>query len=294
MKSMNATESHMTLAQRFSYNGLRKLDGSRPLNEIEMREVAPSIFAAEKHESRSERYAYIPTIEVLRELQKRDFQPFMVCQSTSRVPGKSDFTKHMIRLRHPEHIGKGGAAEVILLNSHDGTSAYQMLAGYWEMVCQNGLMVGKTYQDVRVRHSGKAIEEVVEGAHEVLRTLQVVEESRDHMKQIGVNRDMQMAFAKAALELRYDEDEFGNSKAPIQPERLLTVHRQDETRDFNTLWRTFNVVQENTIRGGLRGRTADNRRTRTREVKGIDQANKLNRALWTLADEMTKILAKAA
>lgn len=286
----------MTLAQRFSYQGLQKTQASRPLAEIEMRQVAPSIFAAEAHESRSERYTYIPTIEVLRALQDQGFQPFMVCQSSTRMPGKKDFTKHMIRMRHPDAIArKGGAAEIILLNSHDGSSAYQMLAGYWEFVCQNGLMVGKTMQDVRIRHSGKAIDDVVGGAHEVLRTLRVVEDNRDHMRQIGVNRDMQHAFATAALELRYDRDEeTGNLKAPIPAERLLTVHREAEREDFNTLWRTFNVVQENAVRGGLRGRTADNRRTKTREVKGIDQANKLNRALWTLADEMAKILAKAA
>ena len=38
-----------------------------------MRLAAPSIFAAGKHESRSERYAYIPTIDVLRGLQKEGF-----------------------------------------------------------------------------------------------------------------------------------------------------------------------------------------------------------------------------
>jgi hypothetical protein len=282
------------LANRFSYRGLRKLDGNRVLNEIEMSEVAPSIFATTAHESRSERYSYIPTIEVLRALQSEGFQPFMVCQSTSRAPGKSEFTKHMIRMRHPDRIGHGGAPELILLNSHDGTSAYQMLAGWWEFVCQNGLMVGTTYQDIRVRHSGKAVEDVVNGAHEVLRTLQVVGESRDNMRQIGVTPDMQRAFARAALELRYDNDENGNSKSPIEPERLLTVHTAEESRDFNTLWRTFNVVQGNAVKGGLRGRTADNRRTRTREVTGIDQANKLNRALWTLAEEMQNILRRAA
>jgi len=30
-------------------------------------------------------------------------------------------------------------------------------------------------------------------------------------------------------------------------------------------------------------------RTKTREVKGIDQNIKLNRALWTLAEEMRKL-----
>ncbi|EER8463752.1 DUF945 domain-containing protein, partial [Escherichia coli] len=29
----------------------------------------------------------------------------------------------------------------ILLNSHDGTSSYQMLPGYFRFVCQNGCAV---------------------------------------------------------------------------------------------------------------------------------------------------------
>src|SRR5262245_25391399 len=149
------------LASRFSYNGLRKLDGTRALTEIEMRQVAPSIFAAEAHESRSARYAYVPTIEVLRGLQQEGFAPFMVCQSTSRIPGKSDFTKHMVRLRHPHQIGRGGSPELILINSHDGTTSYQLLAGFMEFVCQNGLVRGSVTDDIRIKHSGDIIGNVV-------------------------------------------------------------------------------------------------------------------------------------
>ena len=59
---------------------------------------APSIFAEHKHASRSERYSYIPTAEVLRGLRKEGFEPFMVAQSKSRIEGKTEFTKHMIRI----------------------------------------------------------------------------------------------------------------------------------------------------------------------------------------------------
>ena len=46
-------------------------DGARALSEDEMRRAAPSIFAARPHASRSERFRAIPTIEVLRGLEKR-------------------------------------------------------------------------------------------------------------------------------------------------------------------------------------------------------------------------------
>ena len=88
-----------TLATRFAHNTF-VVRSETPLAEDRMRQAAPSIFAERKHSSRSERYSYIPTIEVLRGLRKEGFEPFMVAQSKSRIEGKTEFTKHLIRMRH--------------------------------------------------------------------------------------------------------------------------------------------------------------------------------------------------
>ena len=72
------------LATRFARN-TRVMRGDQPLSEDQMRAAAPSIFAEGKHASRSERYTYIPTIDVLRGLRKEGFEPFMVAQGASRV-----------------------------------------------------------------------------------------------------------------------------------------------------------------------------------------------------------------
>src|SRR5688500_9517761 len=101
----------VALATRFGRGFTTTQHGSRPLTDIEMRQVAPSIFAMEAHEGRSARYAHIPTFEVLQGLQREGFAPFMVAQSRCRLPGKADFTKHMIRLRHADKIGRGGSPE---------------------------------------------------------------------------------------------------------------------------------------------------------------------------------------
>ena len=86
-----------TLAARFARN-TSVMRSEAPLGESQMRLPAPSIFAAGKHASRSERYTYIPTIDVLRGLRKEGFEPFMVAQSRSRIEGESEFAKHMIRI----------------------------------------------------------------------------------------------------------------------------------------------------------------------------------------------------
>jgi hypothetical protein len=67
----------MQLASRFASHS-PTLRSDYPLSDDQIRRVAPSIFAEAPHESRSERYAYIPTAAVLAELRKEGFQPFMV------------------------------------------------------------------------------------------------------------------------------------------------------------------------------------------------------------------------
>ena len=112
----------MQLASRFASHS-PALRSDTPLSDDQIHRVAPSIFADAPHESRSQRYAYIPTAAVLTELRKEGFQPFMVTPTRVRDEGKREHTKHMLRLRHTSQINGTEANEIILLNSHDGTSS---------------------------------------------------------------------------------------------------------------------------------------------------------------------------
>ncbi|MCU0790694.1 MAG: DUF945 domain-containing protein [Nitratireductor sp.] len=264
-------------------SGLVRAD--RPLTDDQIIRAAPSVFADSAHESRSRRYTYIPTIEVVNGLRREGFEPFMACQARTRVEGKEAFTKHLLRFRHQGQINGDEANEIILVNSHDGTSSYQMLAGCFRFVCHNGLICGETHEDFRVRHSGDVVGNVIEGAFRVLDEFERVDASKVNMKRIDLRPEHQQAFAQAALQLRYDPDE----AAPIEPRQLNEARRFDDRGA--DLWRTFNRVQENLLRGGLSGRNANGRRTTTREVKGVSENVRLNRALWTLAEEMARLAA---
>ena len=273
------------LATRFSRSSqLRQSSSSFALTEGELQRVAPSVFAGSAHESRSARYTYIPTIEVLRGLRREGFQPFFAVQATTRTEGKEGFTKHMLRLRHADQIARSGedVNEVILINSHDGSSAYQMLAGCFRFVCSNGLVCGNIAEDIRVKHTGNVIGEVTEGAFRILDGFERVDASKDAMKALPLSSGEQTAFARAALALRYpDRDE-----APIRVDDVLTA-RRFEDRD-STLWTTFQRTQENLVQGGVRT-TERRRRQHTRPVAGIDGNVALNRGLWVLAEEMRKL-----
>lgn len=272
----------MQLSARFASRS-PVLRSEFPLSDDQIRNVAPSIFADAPHDSRSQRYAYIPTSAVLDKLRGEGFQPFMVCQTRVRNEDRRDFTKHMIRLRHASQINGREANEIILLNSHDGTSSYQMLAGMFRFVCQNGLVCGDTVADVRVPHKGDVAGQVIEGAFEVLEGFDRVKESRDSMRAVTLDSAEGEVFARAALALKYDEEK----PAPITERQILAPRRLDD--DKADLWSVFNRTQENLVKGGLHGRSANGRRQRTRGVQGIDQNVKLNRALWLLADGMRRL-----
>ena len=273
----------MQLASRFSRNQ-HVLRSIVPLMDHQIMAVAPSIFAEDKHESRSDRYTYIPTIEVLQGLRKEGFSPFMVCQTRTRDDAKRDHTKHMVRLRHASQIEGKEANEIILLNSHDGSSSYQMLAGVFRFVCSNGMVCGDTVSDIRVRHSGKIVDNVIEGAFRVLDDFEQINDQKEGMKLLTLNEGEEAAFARAALALKYDTE---LTPAPITENQVLRPKRREDISP--DLWTTFNRVQENLLRGGLRGRSATGHVSTTREVKGIDQNIKLNRSLWILAEEMRKL-----
>ena len=290
---MFSTSNAPRLATRFGQNTF-VIRSETPLAEDQMRRAAPSIFAEGKHGSRSERYTYIPTIEVLRGLRNEGFEPLMVAQSKSRIEGKTEFTKHMIRMRHAGQVNtRPEANEIILINSHDGASSYQMLAGLFRFVCCNGLVVGEVVDDIRIPHKGNIQGEVIEGAFRVLDEFEAVEQHTEAMKALPLEPREEIAFATAALALRFGEqpveDTGGHRPAPVTAEQLNEARRADDIG--HTLWTTFQRVQENVMRGGQPGRSVQGRRLQTRPVGSIDRCVSLNRALWMLAEEMRQIKA---
>jgi hypothetical protein len=275
----------MQLASRFALQS-PVLRSEHPLSDEQIRAVAPSIFAQAPHGSRSDRYSYIPTATVLQELRGEGFQPFMVCQTRARHDDRRDYTKHMLRLRHASQINGREANEIILLNSHDGSSSYQMLAGMFRFVCQNGLVCGDTVAEVRVPHKGDVAAQVIEGAYTVLEGFGQAQASREAMQAITLDGGESEVFARAALALKYDDPD---RPAPVTEAQVLAPRRFDDDR--RDLWSVLNRAQENLIKGGLRARAANGRRQQTRPVQGIDQNLRLNRALWLLADGMRQLKA---
>lgn len=275
--------------------GATILRSNTALDDDAIRAAAPSVFAEAAHDSRSARYSHIPTSDVLKGLRAEGFMPYEVRQGGSRDDAKRGFTKHLLRLRHVQDIeAQAGenVRELVLLNSHDGTSSYKLMGGIFRIVCSNGLIAAQDGLEQRVAHTGDVVGKVIEGAYSILNEGQKVTAAIEDMRSVQLSTGEQEAFAHAALALRYDE-----GKAPeVEAYQVNRVRREADRGD--DLWRTFNRTQETLINGGMHytHRNANGARSRreSRPVNGIDGNVALNRALWVLADRMAELKTGAS
>jgi hypothetical protein len=265
-----------------------------PLSDEQIQTLAPSVFAGQAHDSRSDRYAFVSTSAIIDGMRANGFEPVFASQSRTRVAGKQFFTKHQIRFQNPTQtaLNLGDViTQFILTGSHDGTSCYILNLGAMRLACLNGMMVPDSLSEsVRVRHVGDAVNLVINGTNELMKRAGVVIEAVQTWKQIILTDAESLILAEESLALRFDVP-------TVDASRLLQARRSADLS--NDLWTVFNRIQENTVRGGLRYQapvvdeagqdTGNTRRARTREVKGIDQSNKLNQALWSLAAKMAEL-----
>ena len=107
---------------------------------------------------------------------------------------------------------------------HDGSSSYHLMAGVYRLVCSNGLVVGNSFAEARVRHTKHAPEGIVGASFRIIESLPSISESVNEMRSVKLELYERQALASAALTLRYPD------QAPIQPEQWLRARRLWITR----------------------------------------------------------------
>lgn len=254
-------------------------------------DLPKTVFAEAPHHSRNANtYSHIYTPDVIDALAEHGFKPVAVSKRNVRKADRFGFEKHLIRFRRTDAVPvtKVGDTipEFVWTNSHDGTSAAQAWLGVFRLACANGLVVcTNTFGKITIPHRGRGLmDRVIDAAYQVIdqsdRTLAAI----DTWSTIDMGERQQLDFAARALNLRFPDA----SQSPIEPEQLLTINRMDDRGP--DLWKVFNRVQENLLRGKILGfnKTDDkgNRvASRLRAIRGPEKTIELNAKLWQMAAE---------
>jgi len=240
----------------------------------------------------TDRYHFISTRKVSNFLNNNGWTP----RQAFYVQGRDSSTdplhkKHCVRFTNLQYApnkedGLGGLApEIIVTNSHDGSSSLRLHAGLFRLVCSNGLTITEeTYGDVRIRH---------DNGH--LRALGDIY-LRSVLRQFASGVPSGMATAKGwnemdmdyASRLTYYKDAGRLRNMDMYDYRYRTFDRAQRSSDEGQdLWTVYNRTQEYLTKGGIINYYDFNPGSKIigREMSPLTSAERIesvNRDLWDL------------
>lgn len=240
--------------------------------------IAPSVFATNPSSKMSNKYSFVPTIELMENFEREGWTLSSVRQS-----GKGIHSVHELRYRNGELPSVGDTLpEAIIRNSHDGSCALSVSAGLFRLCCSNGLTVPtSTAEQFTVRHMGFDSDEVKKLTESFAKKLPLIQNSVDKMMDRMLTEGEKIEFAKNASIIKWG---MGSVPSTLNLEQLITPQRIEDSKD--DLWTTFNVIQEKFIRGGVDYKSNSGRKTSLKGLKNIMASNQMNTKLWTLAETL--------
>lgn len=264
-----------------------------PLTSEQLMEKAPSVFSDGKQQHLSERYAFVPTSDVVNFMEQNGWFPIQAVEVKTRKESNRGYQRHMVRFRHPELSfnqveGDDNFVDILLTNSHDGKSSFTFQLGVFRLICSNGLVVKTTDMGVaRVRHLLNGDEQEFNRMFtEVLNTLMnQIPKTVTSIKQMQNTEmsDQQIKeFALNAATARFQQRISKLDQQHLVKELIKAERKQDQG---NNVWVVFNRLQEKLIKGNYSYSNTNNKQRKARSLSNIVQQTKLNSKLFDMAYE---------
>jgi hypothetical protein len=232
----------------------------------------------------SEKYMFIDSHQVVQDMQDLGFGVAGVRRPNFRSKS-GEFGVHELDFRRAEHLGSPLKVEliprVVFTNSYDGSRRAELRTGMFRVVCSNGLVVGTTITQAKFLHLGDYASELLKNIQESAKQFSAVFDRIEKFRTIELSRPDYIELAERAISTRYP----GQAGA-IKPEVALLPRRLEDTR--KDLFTTWNVLQENLIRGGIPATRADGKLRITPALARIIESNRVNAELWDLMEEFAE------
>jgi hypothetical protein len=251
-------------------------------NEIPPEALAlfPSLHTDTRYKATTEKYRVIPTMPIIEEMRKNNFGVYSIVEAHTKLADRKPYVRHLLRFRardwQAREVGDV-VPEIVMLNSHDGSSGWNLYGGLFRLICTNGLVVGSNFDAYRVPHIGNNVaHKVLDAVSKLQSNFGAVLNRVEAMRARRLSADETLQFAQRAAAIRYPNE-------PNASIGWITAPRRLED-DGASLWQVFNVAQEGLIRGG---HTRINSHGRSGRVRGLTALNKqvsVNRQLFDLAE----------
>ncbi len=256
-----------------------------PLTHTELLAQSPALFTEEPHYEVSDKYHFIPTIDVITKITEYGWHPVSVQEANVRDIDKEGYQRHLVRFRHFDDLlnPQENAVELLLFNSHDRTTAFSISAGIYRFVCANGLVIADSvFESYKIKHIGDRDDDVATAIERISNIKPLLEQKIHSFETIDLQVAEKQAFAKAAIPLRFEDH------LEIDYNDLLIPHREEDKH--NDLYTVLNVIQENLLRGNISGQNKETgRRFTSKEITSISKDVDVNQGLWNIAERIAHI-----
>ena len=257
------------------------------LTTQKLRELVPAAFSYNPVVGVGANYTFVSTKKIIENLEKLDWHPVVAKQDKSSDVRNSAFVKHMIRFRHGSMFDKSivknvgeTIPEFVLINSHNRTFRFTLTFGLFRLVCSNGLVVhDELYTKINTRHIGFDFDDLAETVDSYVESFPLILEKIDLYKNIMLNRAEKIEMAKKAATFSWGKS------AKVDAELLIKPKRDEDAGD--SLWKVFNVIQENITKGGITYITSSgNRKATTQPITAVRRDFVFNQKFWILMEAM--------
>jgi len=231
----------------------------------------------------SPKYSLIETTKVYELLGDYGFREDKYRQSRERNKEREAFAKHVSILQREQDCNSEGGFNLLLVNSHNGTSSLHLEAGYFRVLCENQLGNGDV--GIRVRHTGDVLGKLERAIPQVLAQMEEFKNLQALLQSRTLSNEQCGTLIRKALDLR------GLPDTTFNKERFAGVRRNEGERNA---WMQFNVVQENMVRGGFRvhfEQKAKDGLIGFRELRALTSADRLLSANRELTATVKQLVA---
>ncbi len=234
------------------------------------------------HPRVSAKYKLVPTKLIAQKFFDLGFKVDDYKAVRVRDASRIGYQKHFVRLSHPSLLNtqhKDVKLQLLVTNSHDGSSALSIKLGIFRLVCSNGLVVGSVFEAVTLRHTGRIIEEIDGAVERMVAQVQKLDAYLTQMKSRTLSESEIKEFYDRAVKVRYGDKMAGQD---------VTIHARRPDDTANDLFTVYNRVQETLIRGS-RVIGANGRERQRRGITNINKDVSINEQLFDLATEYLQV-----
>jgi len=258
-----------------------------------IQQLSPAVFATTKHDRLTDRYVALHTSDLIPVMQDYGYAPVQAAQKRSRKVA-AEHSAHMIAFARTidTDFAQGDVRpEIILYNSHDGSSSVKLFAGAFRFICSNGIVAGDGFQN-RMYHNTSALSGFEDMLRNTVANLPAMMERINLLKSVQLSSATAYEMAKRSVATRwdmYDTQEKGVYAIEKTITDVLAINRNED--DHMDAFTVFNRIQESVIRGkafvkSLTEATPHGSIRKARPINSVKENIRINGELWDIAEEM--------